>query len=301
MNMKAEIEVVTPAYAKQLLEQNPGNRRISQMVVGRYASDMKAGLWVNNGQGLVIDEAGNLMDGQHRCAAIILAQTPIAMVVVRGVPSDRFSTLDAGRTRTFSDVLHIRGHRNTFVVAAITRTALAYLTQRDVHRSSSRMAQDAFFADHPYIVDCAQAVAKTGGVLRAQAGSVLFLANESRKMDREAAEFISGTQSGEGLFSGDPRLALRNWYARTSSPGHHLPSSTIFGAVAKSWNAYARGDALSRIVVPSTVSRHTMPIYGFNPRLYSGVTADDLGMAPQRTNLPKTLATPTVSEVLGAA
>jgi hypothetical protein len=41
---------------------------------------MKAGLWNNNGQGIVLTPEGKLLDGQHRMAAVILSQRDIARV-----------------------------------------------------------------------------------------------------------------------------------------------------------------------------------------------------------------------------
>ena len=109
--MRADIEVVTLAMAKEYLERRLPNRTLSESTAARYASDMRDGRWINNGQGIVFDEMGNLIDGQHRCRAIILAQMPVTMLVVRGAPAKAMETMDTGKSRSLGDVLQMQGGR----------------------------------------------------------------------------------------------------------------------------------------------------------------------------------------------
>lgn len=46
-------------------------------VVTRYARDMAAGRWVMNGEPLILDPEGNLLDGRHRLAAVIEARVAV--------------------------------------------------------------------------------------------------------------------------------------------------------------------------------------------------------------------------------
>lgn len=100
MAMQMQVEKITPELAAKYLKHNTDNyRKISKSKVQSYAAEMKAGKWQLNGEGITFDETGKLKNGQHRLAAIILANVPIDMTVIRGV-ADNVTIYDTGMTRT---------------------------------------------------------------------------------------------------------------------------------------------------------------------------------------------------------
>lgn len=85
--MKTKVELITPAYATEVLEtKNPRNRTVSEQTVNIYATDMKKGRWTLTHQGIAFDTDGNLIDGQHRLWAVVFAETPVEMLVTREIP-----------------------------------------------------------------------------------------------------------------------------------------------------------------------------------------------------------------------
>ena len=102
MTMKTSIfETITPELAEVYLSRNAeGQRKINPNRVADYAADMGKGLWVANGEAVIFDDAGRLIDGQHRLSAIIRAGVPVEMLVVRGVEGKSFQTIDQGFSRT---------------------------------------------------------------------------------------------------------------------------------------------------------------------------------------------------------
>lgn len=80
--MQAKVEIITPGFAKQLLELNPTNRPLSDHTVQRYARDMRGGRWQPNGQGIILTADGKLLDGQHRLAAIISSGETIGVIIL---------------------------------------------------------------------------------------------------------------------------------------------------------------------------------------------------------------------------
>ena len=68
--MKCEIMKVSPEMATKWLEKNIVNRRIRDYKVNAYARDMKNGDWRLNGEAIVFNKSGQLVDGQHRLNAI---------------------------------------------------------------------------------------------------------------------------------------------------------------------------------------------------------------------------------------
>jgi hypothetical protein len=107
--MKVSTETITPAMARKYLLTNTNNyRKVMQHVVNRYAKDMEDGLWEENGNAIVFSRSGVLLDGQHRLSAIVKANTPINMVVVRDV-DDKASTFDYQAKRSDCQILKSAG------------------------------------------------------------------------------------------------------------------------------------------------------------------------------------------------
>ena len=267
--MKAQTEIVTVAQAKEYLERRLPNRTLSEATAARYAADMKEGRWINNGQPIVFDEMGNLIDGQHRCRAIILAQMPIAMLVVRGAPSRAMETMDTGRPRKLSDVLHIQGSKNSVVLAATARVCWNYAAGVSFSYTPSKATLLAIIRSHPNIeksVGMVEYAKRAGMITRSPLAALLALATTGDKLKKEAQEFVDGVVYGEGLWKGDPRLTLRNWVAASRqdrSATKQGVSEPTFGALIRAWNAFAQGRELQAIKAPPNINRDTMEIFGF--------------------------------------
>jgi len=107
--MRTNVELITTEMAKDYLSRNFNNRPLIEKTVSYYADQMKQNLWALTGQGISFDESNKLIDGQHRLAAIIKANKPINILVIRGVQSLNFEFYDLQKTRSSADVLSISG------------------------------------------------------------------------------------------------------------------------------------------------------------------------------------------------
>lgn len=271
--MQAKIEIIDPAYAKQLLEQGITNRPISETAVLRYAKDMAEGKWESNGQGIVLTAAGMLLDGQHRMHAVIRANVPIGMLVVRGVEESAFVTLDSGRARQLRDVLAIDGFQNATQLAATARVAYNYIVGNGLRESPTKPTLHSFVAEHPYLNDLCRHVFGNSGKgpvrrLNTMLAAVLFLANSRKRYEPEAVEFQQGLADGQGLFKGDARLALREWIINHERGVGSVSQDTIFSAVAKGWNAYVKGQAMQIVRPIPNSNRDTLLIAGFERHMF---------------------------------
>lgn len=112
---------VTPPMAKRWLERNESNRKVSRARVNAYARDMAAGHWARSPHGIVFNENGDLLDGQHRLHAIVAANVAIRMLVVRGADHDVRLVIDRGRVRSMADALTMAGEKNAHLKASIVR------------------------------------------------------------------------------------------------------------------------------------------------------------------------------------
>lgn len=130
MNNKVEMQDVsvvriTPELARHLLSKNYTNRKMSQSRVSFYARQMIDGEWIMNGQGIIVSNSGNLLDGQHRLMAVAQSGKSVDMlkVVLKG-SSDNLTALgmpiDRGKPRTMRDVTGLDS-RDVQIVQAIIR------------------------------------------------------------------------------------------------------------------------------------------------------------------------------------
>lgn len=105
--MEVAIVNITPEMAKRMLEKNPYNRNISKRTVETYAEAMRRNEWHSNGESICFDEDGNLINGQHRLAACVLANVPFCSTVVTGVLKQDSYIYDKGRNRTIRNTVMI--------------------------------------------------------------------------------------------------------------------------------------------------------------------------------------------------
>lgn len=108
--MDGTIEVITPEIAKEYLKHNRKNRTVMPKTVETYARDISRGAFVTTHQGIAFDTDGELLDGQHRLLAIIVANKPATMMVPRDVPKEAALVTDRGVTRSIRNVVTIESH-----------------------------------------------------------------------------------------------------------------------------------------------------------------------------------------------
>lgn len=120
-NVTVYLLKVTPELATEMLKRNSeGQRTISKLAVERYAADMETEDWIFNGAPVIMSKEHRLLDGQHRLSAIIESGQAQLLLVIHGLDAGAMSTIDAGRTRSYADILKIRGVPHHANVAALT-------------------------------------------------------------------------------------------------------------------------------------------------------------------------------------
>jgi len=100
---RVAIIAVDATLASQLLENNAGNRKLSNASVARYAAIMRNGGWKTSPEPLIFAPSGRLMNGQTRLNAVKVTGITQNFMAVYGVDESVFSVLDRGRVRTLAD------------------------------------------------------------------------------------------------------------------------------------------------------------------------------------------------------
>jgi hypothetical protein len=195
--------------------------------------------------------------------------------VVRGEEEDTFGTLDSGAVRKLADFVQIEKTPNSTIVAGIARIAYCYAAGMSSSGTPSRPALLDFVHLHnPRLVEAAALASAARDAVRASPfGAVLFLALEGGRYDDLIREFVHGIVSGVDLKVGDARHTLREWVhrglARRNSTA--LTADMVLGASIRAWNAYAYDRPLKAISNLMQVTQKTMPIVGYQQRLFPEV------------------------------
>jgi hypothetical protein len=130
---------VTPDLAKLLMAaRDQKQRRVSKSSLARYTRHMRGGTWDWTGVPIVLNAAGVLIDGQHRCHAVASAGATMEDAIVIVLASS-VSTLDhpsdIGKVRVASDY-RSRPMRNGMAAAIVFEhygcpSSMNYITDTD--------------------------------------------------------------------------------------------------------------------------------------------------------------------------
>lgn len=170
--MTLAIETVTPAQAKRWLEvDNHRNRKIRDFRISYLSDEINAERWQTTHLGIAFDPKGNLLDGQHRLAAIAKAGKPVRIVVARNVPAEAYIAMDRGSVRSIADVLR-RDQQSVLVATSITRhVQLTSYSSGSVAPEDVQMVSDALENE----IALANSVRRSRPLLRVQLRSALAL------------------------------------------------------------------------------------------------------------------------------
>jgi hypothetical protein len=241
-SLTATVVTITPDLAAYYLTKNKKNRLYNANHVAFLADEIRKGNWKLNGDTIVINNE-RLIDGQHRLMAVIMAKQAITTLLVSGVSSDVFDTIDIGKKRTSADVLFIEGEKyGTVTASALSLIEQIKTSQIDSARLFSTSASRVrdLLKKYPLVKRSANLFSgKTKYRLkRVMSPSVVvalhYLFSE---IDLKLAdEFMSTVISGENMQKGDPEFALRSRLEFNAFSKAKLPKKHIVALVVKAWN-----------------------------------------------------------------
>lgn len=271
-----EVVNLTPELAQEFLERLPERQRtLSQPSVDMYASDMLEGEWIFAGDPIRFNINDELVDGQHRCTAVVESRRSVPALVIRGLDADAILNLDNGRRRTFSDDLRIKGYAN--------HTALASITARVWHWEHGNfgfkgvpMVRHALYAntnptrsqlwatllEHPELVEVtthAQRIYRyLGNVSVTVIGFSWWLLGQADVDKREAFfhELVTGSARNNPEY---PINVLRRVATRRMSTTERLPAWVWLAYIIKAWNAWYNEQSISFLRMPAPARWDTLP------------------------------------------
>lgn len=247
--LRTDTMEITPEMALQWLDERAPNRSVSDIVVQRYARDMKNGEWKLNGESIVFDKQGRLMDGQHRLWAVITAGASIKSVVVWGTDSDAIETIDSGRKRRFSDALQIEGSANAREVAAAARwLRWEKLGCHGKLGSYTSAEMREMIEEHPLVAEAASMVIASRAKGFINKGMLVWVVTRALEQDREKAmSFLDALSTGIGLNEDHPCYVLREKLIANKSATRKLDEMIVAAYLVKVWTYYRDGRAMKHL------------------------------------------------------
>jgi hypothetical protein len=251
MTTESRVVTFTPKLATEWLEHNKINRTIRDKVVQRYADDMRADRWLMNGSTIVRDDNTNLLDGQHRLWACVVADTNFTTLVVEGVQRDAYKVIDSGIPRKMSDVLRHQGEHSVAQLSAAI--SLSYRYEHDMLQGARSPASRQTLLDYldanPGIRDGIKIAEAVRRKLRIPGSVVATVYYQTAKLNpADAALFFERLMAGSDLGEGSPILALRRWLDRINRvQGRRVLSEHQLAVVIKAMNAFRHGRTISQL------------------------------------------------------
>lgn len=248
-NIHAAVETVTPDMASRLLGTITTQRRMRRRVVERYAREMISGNWHLNGEPIIVGKDGRLLNGQHRLNAIIMSKKSVAMMVVKGVEPEAMASIDTGSSRSYGDVVMLRGGSSQGPqMASIARLWWLYENSQAMNSriGLSHQELDAIIAQHPTIESAALRAHRSPFKRHFPVSVCGFVFSYlTEKQDPEIAElFISTIEKGANLDEDDPIFALR----RRLIESERRDATLILALVIKAYNEWIDGQRIKVLV-----------------------------------------------------
>tara|TARA_R110000868_G_scaffold395488_2_gene667237 strand:- start:180 stop:959 length:780 start_codon:yes stop_codon:yes gene_type:complete len=243
--ISAQVRNVDKFAAAAFLESSQGNRPISRTTVDSYAAAMRRGEWLLNGEGIQFDADGNLLNGHHRCHAIIKSGVAIQALVVEGCDKESFKTFDGGKKRGTGDMLAIKGELNAIKLAAVAR---AYAMLQEPKKPGGDFTPTVVMDcldKHPELRYWTQKQVGNGVLKRFPSLLSAIAAAASEKYGNDVVEvFFDKLATGIGLQKGDPALLLRERFLNLSDKKMRMQHNMSTGLIVKAINAHIKGKKL---------------------------------------------------------
>lgn len=249
-----QVCMVDPALATLWLGANYNNRRFKTQSVLRYARYMAAGTWNINGECVVFDVDGRLVDGQNRLAAIVKCEQAVPLCVIRGVPANAFTSLNTGATRSAADAIHIET-RSAAKYENQLSSALRWLMRYEtgsmecggVFRVSNEEILD-MHREFPGMRDSVEFVMqqrKRKGLY--PPAPMAFLHFVCERLHPEKMEFFSKILSGTELGAQTPEHVLYMSFESNTRGKTARDTLALMAKTVKAWNAHVQGKTIKSL------------------------------------------------------
>lgn len=267
--LSLKIEIITPEMARVYLNTSVGNRVIKQDILRGLVSYLKNDTFKVNGETIVFDSEGSLMDGHHRLEAVAAAGVPAIFIVVRGVERSTWTTMDSGTARSLGDVFRIEGIPNYNSVSSVVAGTYAMRNNKigtNTLGAGNKLKRDGLTRDDALGLyykyeDTWQLAVRTGISLRNKlpgyfnvkevgvisAYLIIFLHHDAKRV----TEFWDLVATGDGIYA-----SLRSVFLKDMQETRYkrLTSKARQSLIATAWNIHLKNKRAKRFSFDLTVT-----------------------------------------------
>jgi len=267
---KFEVMDITPDMAKKILaHRNKNNRPIRYTHLEKLSEAIEKDEWKVTNQGIAFDADGNLIDGQHRLAAILQTRKTVKMMVATNMDANIFDVVDTGSKRSTGDALDILGSEHGRTVSAALKIYICYQKFPEKAWSGAAIQQPstsdviAIYKDRQDEIEALLSVIKKKHrnfkCFSMSLGLVLsILLLDAGWSDMQIWEFWDCVTLGANLPPDSVVLSFRN---QLSDPHfrkrHYGTQRYMLNAFIKCFNSYITNESINKFVAP----RHDTKMY----------------------------------------
>jgi hypothetical protein len=253
-NLIVQVTTITPEDAARWLKCNHNNRPVRRGHVAFLAKEIRDGNWQLNGQGIVISENEEVLDGQHRLMAIIEAGVAVKSLVIYGIDKAAFKTMDTGAVRTGADALALWYPDTKQAITKAVGAAVPLCTALEMGFTNNKIKTSntetlAYVAAHPSMWRCAEVLDGLPHDMRPISLGMGTATYEmfQRKNVAQADTFMRNLFTGENLPLDAPEMIVRGILQRNATQNAKYPAVIRLKMIVKAWNWRRRGyDEVSR-------------------------------------------------------
>jgi hypothetical protein len=254
--MTARMVLLTPDIALGWLKRNDKNRTFSRETARTLAAEMSRGYWRENGESIIFDTDGILIDGQHRLQGVVNSGHEYRVPVITGIQAAVRPTVDTGKKRSGAANLQMAGEKNSTILASALILWRGYAA-RDVRamthpatgspdRRTSIPRIMEYVSEVPGIreaVSASMSLRPSGpgrSLVPASEAAMIWMAIVESGASRDRAnQFLGCVLSGFNLAENSPIVGLRRRLIEHIRPGLRMDKPERLALVLKTWQLWS--------------------------------------------------------------
>jgi len=251
---------ITPEVAANYLKFNTKNRKDKAKHINFLANQMISGDFLENGESIVFDFNGALLDGQHRLKAIIKSGLSYNIPIVRGAKPLSLATYDTGKNRSASDILDLNGFKYSGHLSILIKSINSYsLKGRKNSEFASKSREEGLTNQQvleycqenyewlsPMIIECSKISNKsTTNVMQSTRMALISYMIGGKTPDAEVYEFIKNLVGVNLQESTAPNYLFTKLYNAKVNKDP-LNFYWVLGMSLRAWNFYTDGNPAIR-------------------------------------------------------
>jgi len=257
--MKIEQIMLTPTKAQVFINSQVLNRDLCRNSVEKLCMNILNNEWRLNNDAVCLDKDGHLINGQHRCAAVVKTGISVPVILAEGFEKEDIFVIDQTiKPRNISDFLKLNGIENNVAMSAALSNMNTYLCEVYLKKRVHFLSPSAAFIEykkHCGMQHSLHLIKKT----RLKAGIHLFPPTMATFLhyafsinnSAGADEFFESLSTGSFLSDDAVVLQLRNRFIRNKTEITSLNKRDTMALIIKAWNITMNGRGTKLIWRPS--------------------------------------------------